>query len=138
MEKPNPLAVVVAPRQTNEFRAEPANDDSQAAALRRSERRAVVRRVLLRDGKSPSRLTGTGRARAFAFITRSTPIAMAAVRCETLSALRAPDHLREGMLEDAEKFVGHFRFRPQEGLQALHPFEVGNDHAAGVAENVRE
>ena len=40
------------------------------------------------------------------------------------------------MLENAEEFVGHFRFRPHEGLQALHPFEVGNNHAAGVAKNI--
>src|ERR1700730_16114908 len=40
------------------------------------------------------------------------------------------------MLEDAEKFVGHFGLGPHEGLEALDPFEVGNDHAARVAENV--
>ena len=53
-----------------------------------------------------------------------------------LVPFRAPDDLREGMLEDAEKFVGHFRLAPHEGLQTLHPFEIGNDHAAGVAKNV--
>ena len=40
------------------------------------------------------------------------------------------------MFKDAEKFIGHFHFRPQKRLQALHPFKVGNNHAAGVAENV--
>ena len=42
------------------------------------------------------------------------------------------------MLEDAEEFVGYFRLRPQKRLQTLHPFEVGNDHATGVAKNVRD
>src|SRR5207253_9361800 len=51
---------------------------------------------------------------------------------------RSPDHLRKGMLKDAEEFVGHFRFGPQKCLQTLHPLEVRNDHAAGVAENIRD
>ena len=42
------------------------------------------------------------------------------------------------MLEDAEKFVGHFAFRPQKRLQTLHPFKVRNDDAASVAKNVRD
>src|SRR5206468_10586575 len=42
------------------------------------------------------------------------------------------------MFEDAEKFLSHFRFRPQKRLQTLHPLEVGDDHSAGVAENVRD
>ena len=54
-----------------------------------------------------------------------------------LMLFRASDHLGEGMLEDAEKFVGHFRFAPEKTLQTLHPLEVGNDHSSGVAENVR-
>ena len=69
-------------------------------------------------------------------MTRSTPIAIAAVRCETLSSFRTPDDLDKGMLQDAEEFVGYFRLAPQEGLQALHPFEVGNDHATRIAKNI--
>src|SRR5207249_9282085 len=42
------------------------------------------------------------------------------------------------MLKDAEEFVGHFRFCPQKCLQTLHPLEVRNDHAAGVAKNIRD
>src|SRR6266576_6347986 len=42
------------------------------------------------------------------------------------------------MLENAEKFVSHFRFRPQKRLQTLHPLEVRNDDAASVAQNVRD
>src|SRR6266699_6702117 len=53
-----------------------------------------------------------------------------------LMLFRASDHLAEGMLEDAEKFVGYFRFAPEKTLQTLHPLEVGNNHSAGVAENV--
>src|SRR5882724_2542372 len=52
--------------------------------------------------------------------------------------LCSPYHLRKRMLKDAEEFVGHFRFRPQKCLQTLHPLEVRNDHAAGVAENIRD
>ncbi len=52
--------------------------------------------------------------------------------------LGSPDHLRKRMLEDAEEFVRHFHFAPQKGLQTLHPFEIRNDHAAGIAENVRD
>src|SRR5438093_9928006 len=50
----------------------------------------------------------------------------------------SPDHLRKRMLEDAEQFVGHFHFRPQKRLQTLHPLEIRNDHATGIAENVRD
>src|SRR6266513_3731047 len=42
------------------------------------------------------------------------------------------------MLKDAEEFVGHFRFCPQKCLQTLYPLEVRDDHAAGVAENIRD
>src|SRR5207247_9638442 len=42
------------------------------------------------------------------------------------------------MLEDAEEFVCHFHFAPQKRLQTLHPFKIRNDHAASVAENVRD
>src|SRR5438093_337184 len=42
------------------------------------------------------------------------------------------------MLKDAEEFVRHFRFGPQKCLQTLYPLEVRNDHAAGVAENIRD
>ena len=51
---------------------------------------------------------------------------------------RASDHLDKRMFKDAKKFVGHFGFRPTEALQTLHPLEVGNDHTAGIAENVRD
>src|SRR5438045_6240902 len=40
------------------------------------------------------------------------------------------------MLKNAEKFVGHFGLGPEEALQALHPFEVGNDDASSVAKNI--
>ena len=50
--------------------------------------------------------------------------------------LRSPDYLRKRVLENAEELVGHFRFGPKEALQALDPFEIGNDYTAGVAKNV--
>ena len=55
-----------------------------------------------------------------------------------LVLFRALDHLRKGMLEDTEELVGYFRLGPEEGLQTLHPFEVGNNDAAGVAEDIRD
>ena len=59
--------------------------------------------------------------------------------CSTMRNLmffRASDYLRKRVLKDAEKFVGDFAFRPQKRLQTLDPLEVGNDHAAGVAQNI--
>src|SRR5580700_1893879 len=50
--------------------------------------------------------------------------------------LRATNHLRERMLENAEKFVRHFHFAPEKRLQTLDPFKVGNDHAARITKNV--
>ena len=44
--------------------------------------------------------------------------------------------LGEGAFHDAEKFVHHFGFGPEEALEVLHPFEVGNNDAARVAEDV--
>ena len=54
-----------------------------------------------------------------------------------LVRLGASNDLRERVFQDAEQLVGHFRFGPHERLQTLDPFEIGNDHAAGVAENIR-
>src|SRR3982074_3212999 len=53
-----------------------------------------------------------------------------------LVRFRALNHLSEGMLQDPEKFVGHFGLAPHECLQSLHPLEIGNDYAAGVTQNV--
>ena len=50
--------------------------------------------------------------------------------------LGATDHLGEGMFEDPEKFVGHFRLAPEKCLQALDPLEIGNDHTAGITQNI--
>src|SRR6266700_2659047 len=44
----------------------------------------------------------------------------------------APDHIAEGVLENAKEFIGHFGLGPEEALQTLDPFEVGNDNAPGV------
>src|SRR5205823_14632713 len=54
-----------------------------------------------------------------------------------LMVFRAPNHLSKRMFEDAEEFVGYFGFAPKKTLQPLDPLEVGNNHAAGVATNVR-
>ena len=69
-------------------------------------------------------------------MTRSTPIAMAAVRCETLCALARLITCANECSRMRKSLSVTSVSRPHEGLQALHPFEVGNDHAAGVAENV--
>ena len=50
----------------------------------------------------------------------------------------ALEHSGEGPLEDAEEAVGDFGFAPEEVLQVLDPFEVGDDDAAGVAKDVRD
>src|SRR2546425_7315304 len=54
-----------------------------------------------------------------------------------LMLFRAPDHLTEGVLENAEEFIGHFHLAPKKALQSLDPFEIGNNYAAGIAKNVR-
>ena len=48
------------------------------------------------------------------------------------------EHSGEGPLDDAEEAVGDFGFAPEEVLQVLDPFEVGDDDAAGVAKDVRD
>src|SRR5262249_33452986 len=50
----------------------------------------------------------------------------------------ASDYLRKRMLQDAEKFISHFAFRPQKRLQTLHPFKVRNDDATSVTKNIRD
>src|SRR5205823_7523886 len=55
-----------------------------------------------------------------------------------LMFLRASDYLRKRMLEDAEELISHFHFAPKKTLQALHPFEIGDNYAAGIAKNVRD
>ena len=40
------------------------------------------------------------------------------------------------MFKDAVEFAHHLALVPEEALQILHPFEVGDDHAACIAENV--
>ena len=52
--------------------------------------------------------------------------------------LRASDYLRKRMLEDAEELISHFHFAPKKTLQTLHPFEIGDNYAAGIAKNVRD
>ena len=44
--------------------------------------------------------------------------------------------MREGGFQDAEEFVHDFGFAPEEALQVLHPLEVGDHHAARVAQHV--
>ena len=44
--------------------------------------------------------------------------------------------LHKGLLQDAVEFAHHLALVPEEALQILHPFKVGNDHTAGIAENV--
>src|SRR5438046_10240132 len=51
--------------------------------------------------------------------------------------LRASDYWRKRMLEDAEELISHFHFAPKKTLQTLHPFEIGDNYAAGIAQNVR-
>src|SRR2546430_7562414 len=50
--------------------------------------------------------------------------------------LSAPDYLSKGMFHDTEKFISHFRLAPRERLETLHPFEIGNDYASRVAQDI--
>ena len=68
--------------------------------------------------------------------TFSTPIAIAAVRCGILSALARVHHVVEGAIEDRVFAPRHLLFLPEQLLQVLHPFEVADHDAAGIAENV--
>ncbi len=63
-------------------------------------------------------------------------MAMAATRCGIFASRARLVTGAEGLLEDAEEFVHDFALVPKELLQALHPLEVGDDDAAGVAEDV--
>src|SRR5262249_4872718 len=58
------------------------------------------------------------------------------------SAMRNPmflgafDDLTKRMLENPEKFVGHFHLAPEKALQSLDPFEIRDDNASGVAKDI--
>ena len=69
----------------------------------------------------------------FALRTFSTPIAIAAVRCDTLVPLDAAHHLGERAIQHMVELAHHFALVPEELLKILHPFEVADHHAAGVA-----
>ena len=69
--------------------------------------------------------------------TFSTPIAIAAVRCGILSAFARASIVLEGPVEDLIFAPRHFLFLPEQLLQILHPFEIADHHAAGIAEDVR-
>ena len=68
--------------------------------------------------------------------TFSTPIAIAAVRCGILSALARATIVVEGAIEDLIFAPRHLLFLPEQLLQVLHPFEIADDDAAGIAEDV--
>ena len=70
--------------------------------------------------------------------TFSTPIAIAAVRCGTLSRSARATIWVEGAVEDVVFAPHHLLFLPEQLLQILHPFEVADHHAAGIAEDVRD
>src|SRR5260221_5079463 len=55
-----------------------------------------------------------------------------------LFRLRAPDNGLEGMIENAEQFVRHLGLIPEKRRQILHPLEVADDDAAGIAKDVRD
>src|ERR1041385_3516902 len=51
---------------------------------------------------------------------------------------RPSDYLCKRMLENAEKLVSHFAFRPEKRLEALNPFKIRNDDPTGVTKNIRD
>src|SRR3974390_3409681 len=46
------------------------------------------------------------------------------------------DHSAKGLLQDPKKAIGNLRLVPEEALETLHPFKVGNNHSACIAEDV--
>ena len=68
--------------------------------------------------------------------TFSTPIAIAAVRCGNLVDPRTRHHVVEGAIEDLVLAPRHFLLFPEQLLQVLHPFEIADHDAAGIAEDV--
>ena len=69
--------------------------------------------------------------------TFSTPIAIAAVRWEILSVFARITIVVEGAIENLIFAPRHFLFFPEQLLQVLHPFEIADHDAAGIAEDVR-
>jgi hypothetical protein len=47
------------------------------------------------------------------------------------------DHSAEGLLQDPKKAIDHFRLVPEEALETLDPFKVGDNHSTRIAEDVR-
>jgi hypothetical protein len=47
-------------------------------------------------------------------------------------------HGAEGLFQDPEKTIDHLGLVPEETLEALYPFKVGNDYTAGVAKYIRD
>ena len=47
-------------------------------------------------------------------------------------------HGAEGLFQDPEKTIHHLGLVPEETLEALYPFKVGNDNTAGVAKYIRD
>ena len=48
------------------------------------------------------------------------------------------DHSAEGLFQDAEKAINHFRLVPKEALETLYPLKVRNDYTALVAKYIRD
>ena len=64
------------------------------------------------------------------------PETSAAVRSETLALLREIPHPVERVGELLGELRADLVARPEEAAEVLHPFEVGDGHAAGVREDV--
>jgi hypothetical protein len=47
-------------------------------------------------------------------------------------------HGGEGLFQDPEKTIDHLGLVPEETLEALYPFKVGNDYTARVAKYIRD
>jgi len=47
-------------------------------------------------------------------------------------------HGSEGLFQDPEQTIDHLGLVPEETLEALYPFKVGNDYTAGVTKYIRD
>ena len=48
------------------------------------------------------------------------------------------DHSAKGLLQDPKQAIDHLRLVPEEALETLHPFKVGDDYTARVAKYIRD